>query len=118
MPGTLLLLSSSPNVPRKSTTQPLFVQRDGSILYNVETAFEVRVQTQSLSVADSSLQDDEANVATDLPSTSNGTTSIDAQSTVSIWATKEANACVLSAILLKLTPLISDKQSNDAPVYI
>lgn len=95
------MLSSSPNAPLKK--QPSFIQRTGSTSYNIETVFEVRVRTQSLSAADESIGLSELT----LPGPSSELTG---NQIVSIWTTKEANACVLSAILLKLTPLSPDKK--------
>lgn len=87
-PGTLLLLFSTPNTQQH--TPSTFIHRTGTSSYRIETAFEVRVRTQAICVADTSVSvnDNEA-VA------SNGQ---------SVWTTKEAGACVLSALLLKLTP--------------
>lgn len=87
-PGTLLLLFSTPNTQQH--TPSTFVHRTGTSSYRIETAFEVRVRTQSICVADTSVSvnDNEA-------VTSNGQP---------VWTTKEAGACVLSALLLKLTP--------------
>lgn len=105
-PGTLLLLSSSPNAPIKK--QPSFIQRTGSTSYNIETVFEVRVRTQSLSAADETFGLGEN--SSPGPSADAAIAASSTHSPVSIWTTKEANACVLSAILLKLTPLATDKK--------
>lgn len=114
-PGTLLWLSSSPNASLLHH-QSAFVQRTGSVSYNIETAFEVRVRTQSLCVADQTMNINETLAATDDVATTSETTSTTATSRtnpttnpfISIWTTKEAGACVLSAVLLKLTPLTTD----------
>lgn len=82
-PGTLLLLFSTPNFQQQ--TPSTFVHRAGNSSYRIETAFEVRVRTQAVCVADNE------------PVASNG-------QPISVWTTKEAGACVLSALLLKLTP--------------
>lgn len=89
-PGTLLLLFSTPNSQHQ--TPSTFVHRADNKSYRIETAFEVRVRTQAVCVADTShnLNDNE-------PVTTNG-------QPISVWTTKEAGACVLSALLLKLTP--------------
>lgn len=86
-PGTLLLLFSTPNF--QQSTSSTFVHRNENALYRIETAFEVRVRTQAVCVADTSNDMSE-------PMTSNGPGSV--------WTTKEAGACALSALLLKLTP--------------
>lgn len=69
-----------------------FLHRAGSTSYNIETAFEVRVRMQSLCAAESTSDD------------TNASSSSFAVQQHSVWATKEAGACVLSAVLLKLTP--------------
>lgn len=89
-PGTLLLLFSTPNSQQQMPST--FVHRAGSTSYRIETAFEVRVRTQAVCVADTSI-----NLNDNEPITSNG-------QPISVWTTKEAGACVLSALLLKLTP--------------
>lgn len=86
-PGTLLLLFSTPNTQHTPST---FVHRTGTSSFRIETAFEVRVRTQAICVADTSV-----NVNDNEPVASNGQP---------VWTTKEAGACVLSALLLKLTP--------------
>lgn len=86
----MLLLFSSPNSQQQNPST--FVHRSGNTSYRIETTFEVRVRTQALCVADSS-----NNLTDNEPVTSNG-------QTISMWTTKEAGACVLSALLLKLTP--------------
>lgn len=116
-PGTLLWLSSSPNASLK--TQSTFLQRSGSVSYNIETAFEVRVRTQSLCVADETMNAidaqastadtaDTMNAASHTNTTTSSTTTTAVNPMVSVWTTKEAGACVLSALLLKLTPLTID----------
>lgn len=87
-PGTLLLLFSTPNTQQHIPST--FVHRTGTSSYRIETAFEVRVRTQAICVADTSV-----NVNDNEPVASNGQP---------VWTTKEAGACVLSALLLKLTP--------------
>lgn len=62
----------------------------GRTVYSIDTAFEVRVRTQSLCVAE--LGDGEGS-------------SMFSSETVQTWTTKEAGACVLTALLLKLTPV-------------
>lgn len=87
-PGTELLLSSIPN-PSHSTAST-FVHRAGNTSYRIETAFEVRVRTQAVCVAEQTIRssDDEPRTSNYLP--------------VTVWTTKEAGACVLTALLLKL----------------
>lgn len=80
-PGTLLLLFSTPNTQQH--TPSTFVHRTGTSSYRIETAYEVRVRTQAICV-----NDNEAVASNGQP----------------VWTTKEAGACVLSALLLKLTP--------------
>lgn len=94
----MLLLFSTPNSQQQQQQQQIqptsstFVHRSGNLLYRIETAFEVRVRTQAVCVADTSisLNDNEPIAANGQP--------------ISVWTTKEAGACVLSALLLKLTP--------------
>lgn len=94
-PGTELLLTSTPHSSRVAST---FVHRVGNKSYHIETAFEVRVRTQAICVADQSINcsDDEAHASNSLP--------------ITRWTTKEAGACVLSALLLKLV-----LEPNDQP---
>lgn len=87
-PGTLLLLYSTPNSIQRLPS--LFIHRAGIASYHIETAFELRVRTQALCVADRSFNEEK-------PTGSNAPS-------ISIWTTKEAGACVLSALLLKLIP--------------
>lgn len=89
-PGTLLLLYSTPSSQQQ--TPSTFLHRAGTTSYRIETAFEVRVRTQAVCVADTSI-----NLNDNEPMSSNG-------QPISVWTTKEAGACVLSALLLKLTP--------------
>lgn len=90
-PGTLLLLFSTPN-SQQQIPSSTFVHRSGTTSYRIETAFEVRVRTQAICVADTSI-----NLNDNEPVAANG-------QPISVWTTKEAGACVLSALLLKLTP--------------
>lgn len=87
-PSTELLLLSIPNT--KHSVPSTFVHRAGNTSYHIETAFEVRVRSQAICVSDQSGSDDEP-----LPSNT---------SSLTVWTTKEAGACVLSALLLKLIP--------------
>lgn len=93
-PGTLLLLFSTPNSQQRQQQIPssTFVHRSGNTSYRIDTAFEVRVRTQAVCVADTSI-----NLNDNEPIAANG-------QPISVWTTKEAGACVLSALLLKLTP--------------
>lgn len=90
-PGTLLLLFSTPNSQHQLPSST-FVHRSGSTSYRIDVSFEVRVRTQAVCVADASI-----NLNDNEPIATNG-------QPVSVWTTKEAGACVLSALLLKLTP--------------
>lgn len=63
----------------------------GRTVYSIDTAFEIRVRTQSLCVAE--LSEGEGSGSTML------------SESVQKWTTKEAGACVLTALLLKLTPV-------------
>lgn len=86
----------------------MFRHRVGKADYKIETAFEVRVKTQALCAAD---QRNSA-VLECIPSTSKAIET-EPLAPVSgrgdpIWTTKEAGACVLTAVLLKLTPVIGD----------
>lgn len=87
--------------------------------YRIETAFEVRVQTQALCAAD---QRNSA-VLECLPSTSKAIEAEPLAAAIAgrddgmpIWTTKEAGACVLTAVLLKLTPVPNDGDENAAKV--
>lgn len=95
-PGTLLLLFSTPNLEQQQQQHQIpsstFVHRAGTTSYRIETAFEVRVRAQAVCVADTSI-----NLNDNEPMAANG-------QPISVWTTKEAGACVLSALLLKLTP--------------
>lgn len=91
-PGTLLLLFSTPNSKQQHTST--FIHRAGTTSYRIETAFEVRVRTQAVCTADTSIS-----MNVNEPIASNG-------QPISVWTTKEAGACVLGALLLKLTPEI------------
>lgn len=96
-PGTLLLLFSTPNSQQQQqqqqqTPSSTFVHRSGNTSYRIEVSFEVRVRTQAICVADASINSNDNE-----PVAANG-------QPISVWTTKEAGACVLSALLLKLTP--------------
>lgn len=88
-PGTHLILSSSPNSEVKP--QSTFAHRymSGSTVYTIGTAFEVRVKTQSLCGLETETEDG-----------AGGSSSL-----TQVWTTKEAGACVLTALLLKLIPI-------------
>lgn len=86
-PSTELLLSSIPNT--KHSVSSSFVHRAGNTSYHIDTAFEVRVRSQAICLSDRSSEDEP------IPSNSSFLTE---------WTTKEAGACVLSALLLKLIP--------------
>lgn len=83
-PGTILLLHSTPNVMQRVPSS--FLHRTATTAYHIETAFELRVRTQALCVAEQNE-----------PTTSS-------TPSISMWTTKETGACVLSALLLKLNP--------------
>lgn len=87
--------------------------------YRIETAFEVRVQTQALCAADQR----SSTVLESLPSTSMADDAEPLPSVIAcpddgmpIWTTKEAGACVLTAVLLKLTRLTTDHDDVAAKV--
>lgn len=88
-PGTHLILSSSPN--SEVRPQSTFAHRymSGSTVYTIGTAFEVRVKTQSLCGLETETEDG-----------AGGSSSL-----TQMWTTKEAGACVLTALLLKLIPI-------------
>lgn len=84
-PSTHLLLTSNPNVEQKiCDTEVIHKYTSDSSVYKIRTAFELRVRTQALCGVELS---DEAGAA----SLSN-----------QMWTTKEAGACVLSALLIRL----------------
>lgn len=102
-PGTRLALYSTLNT--RDIPQSMFRHRVGKADYKIETAFEVRVQTQALCAADQR----SSAVLECIPSTSKAMET-EVLVPVSgrgdpIWTTKEAGACVLTAVLLKLTPV-------------
>ncbi len=87
--GGHLTLLSVPNSTAKPPTNFTHRYMSGRTVYSIDTAFEVRVRTQSLCVAD----------------LSDGESSSMFSETIQTWTTKEAGACVLTALLLKLTPV-------------
>ncbi|XP_037052050.1 neuralized-like protein 4 isoform X2 [Bradysia coprophila] len=89
--GGHLNLLSVPNSPAKPPTNFTHRYMSGRTVYSIDTAFEVRVRTQSLCVAELSEGD--------------GSGSSMFSESVQKWTTKEAGACVLTALLLKLTPV-------------
>lgn len=93
-PGAHLILSSSPNASNKPQTTFAHRYMSGSTVYTIGTAFEVRVRTQSLCAPD--VGDDDASDSADSGA---------ASSSIQMWTTKEAGACVLTAVLLKLEPV-------------
>lgn len=98
-PGAHLILSSSPNANNKPQTTFAHRYMSGSTVYTIGTAFEVRVKTQSLCAPD--VIDDES-IDADVGSSS---LTFAGSSSVQMWTTKEAGACVLTAVLLKLEPV-------------
>lgn len=87
--GGHLNLTSIPNSLAKPPTNFTHRYMSGRTVYSIDTAFEVRVRTQSLCVAE--LTDGEGSSMY--------------SETIQTWTTKEAGACVLTALLLKLTPV-------------
>lgn len=103
-PGTRLALYSSLNT--RDIPQSAFRHCVDKIEYKIQTAFEVRVQTQALCAADQR----SSALLECIPSTS-GDTEIylpGPDEGMPKWTTKEAGACVLTAVLLKLCPVSSD----------
>lgn len=105
-----MVLCSSPN----SSIRPhsTFSHQIGLITYNIEIAFEVRVRTQSLSVVgqtNTEALEESLTAATlsqiDATMMTLSNLAIDLLP-ISIWTTKEANACVLTALLFKMTPIL------------
>lgn len=107
-PGTRLALYSSLNT--RDIPQSVFRHRVDQADYKIETAFEVRVQTQALCAADQR----SSALLECIPSTSKAMESESSELAMGqdegmpIWTTKEAGACVLTAVLLKLVPIADD----------
>lgn len=83
-------LLSVPNSSDKPPTNFTHRYMSGRTVYSIDTAFEVRVRTPSLCVAELSCDGEGSSVFSEI---------------VQTWTTKEAGACVLTALLLKLTPV-------------
>lgn len=78
------MLSSCPNaILTKVPSEVIHRYSSETNVYKIRAIFEVRVRSQSLCGADSEI--DEGNSA-------------------QIWTTKEAGACILTALLLRLEP--------------
>lgn len=73
-----------------------------SIFYRICTAFEVRVRSQSLCAID--LTDLTESSDSSGATSSGAAASMAPNTTNKLWTTKEANACVLTALLLCLVP--------------
>lgn len=113
-PGVHLVLSSSPNSTIR--VHSTFSHQIKSVSYNIEIAFEVRVRTQSLTVVDQTntqaLEESlNATTISQIGEHLNTLASTSDFNPVSIWTTKEAGACVLIALLFKLTPIMNETKN-------
>uniref|UniRef100_A0A336MFI2 CSON000929 protein n=1 Tax=Culicoides sonorensis TaxID=179676 RepID=A0A336MFI2_CULSO len=99
MPGTHILLRSIPETSERSQKPYIHRYMSNSIYYRICTAFEVRVRSQSMCAIDLTDTPDEAQggACSSQVSAINGVSS-------KLWTTKEANACILTALLLCLVP--------------
>lgn len=109
MPGTHILLKAYPEASEQS--QKPFGHRymSNNVCYRICTAFEIRVRAQSMCAIDI-IESDDAGTSSSTTFTDAASTSIiGATATNSIsnklWTTKEANACILTALLLCLVPV-------------
>lgn len=97
-PGTHLILSACPNaLLTKISSEVVHRYWSDSNIFKIRTVFEVRVRSQSLCGLDA----DSPGSATDGEQSAHS---------AQIWSTKEAGACVLTALLLRLEP--DESKSN------
>lgn len=98
MPGTHILLRAIPETSERSQKPYIHRYMADSVYYRICTAFEVRVRSQSMCAID----------LTETPSEESGATAVQggaaAASTTKLWTTKEANACILTALFICLVP--------------
>ncbi|XP_029731807.1 neuralized-like protein 4 [Aedes albopictus] len=97
VPGTHILLQSSPDSSERSQRSSFHRYMANSVCYRICATFEVRVRSQSLSAIDFG----EATV-TGAVSSSESSTNVNG---LRYWTTKEADACVLTALMVLLTPV-------------
>lgn len=93
MPGTHILLRAIPETSERSQKPYIHRYMSDSVYYRICTAFEVRVRSQSMCAIDLSETADEPQGACST-----------AVSGTKLWTTKEANACIITALLLCLVP--------------
>ena len=79
--GTHIILRSQPDSGERSERH-VHRYMSNSIFYRICTTFEVKVQTQSMKAIEAETEDQ-----------------------INMWTTKEANSCVLTALLLRLVPV-------------
>lgn len=98
MPGTHILLRSIPETSERSQKPYIHRYMSDSVYYRICTAFEVRVRSQSMCAIDlSETPSEEPQGASSSQASATG-------ATTKLWTTKEANACILTALLLCLVP--------------
>lgn len=98
VPGTHILLQSAPDSSERSQRSSFHRYMANSICYRICATFEVRVRSQSLSTIDFS----EAAAG----SSEIGSTAINGSGNgPRYWTTKEADACVLTALMVLLSPV-------------
>lgn len=99
-PGTHLILSACPNaLLTKISSEVVHRYWSDSNIFKIRTVFEVRVRSQSICGLD-------ADTTTGGGGEGGEPSALAAQ----IWSTKEAGACVLTALLLRLEP--DESKSN------
>ncbi|XP_062535217.1 neuralized-like protein 4 [Armigeres subalbatus] len=98
VPGTHILLQSSPDSSERSQRSSFHRYMANSVCYRICATFEVRVRSQSLSAIDFG----------ETPAAGAGTGEIGSTAGANglrYWTTKEADACVLTALMVLLTPV-------------
>ncbi|XP_058464925.1 neuralized-like protein 4 [Malaya genurostris] len=94
VPGTHILLQSSPDSGERSQRSSFHRYMASSVCYRICATFEVRVRSQALSNIDLG----EVVSASDTGSSTTPATEL------RHWTTKEADACVLTALMILLAP--------------
>ncbi|XP_055530628.1 neuralized-like protein 4 [Wyeomyia smithii] len=105
VPGTHILLQSAPDATEHSQ-RSVHRYMASSVCYRIFATFEVRVRSQALSSID--LGDmataAAAAVGTNDGGSGAGSLTIAGSNSLRHWTTKEADACVLTALMIQLTP--------------
>ncbi|XP_021710661.1 neuralized-like protein 4 [Aedes aegypti] len=96
VPGTHILLQSSPDSSERSQRSSFHRYMANSVCYRICATFEVRVRSQSLSAIDFNESAAAGGTASESSTNVNG---------LRYWTTKEADACVLTALMVLLTPV-------------